>query len=183
MTMKERWLNMNPLLRTPRVVHLFRLRCPSDVARFVVAVVVRVAINGMSGRRRISDVLVKGRKVFAPFFANTDASAAIMPILRAPWIVATSPHTSPRSEDFRLGHSVSGPWFILLEKIYFPTSAGTRTSVVKRLTHHPSRLAALTNAKPIESPFISIVDDNFKFVGNSPITNGLPNQIFEVHGN
>jgi hypothetical protein len=182
MTTKERWLNMNPLLRTPRVVHLFRLGRPSDVSRFVVAIVV-YAINGMSGRRRISDVLVKGRKVFAPFFANAYASASIMPVLCVPWIVATSQHISPRSEDFRLGHSVSDSWLILTEKIYFPTSAGTRKSTVKRLTHHPSRLAALTNAEPIEPPFISIVDDNFKFVGNSPITNGLPSQIFEVHGN
>jgi hypothetical protein len=76
------------LASVPRLLASSR---PSDVARFVIAVVVD-AVNRMVPRRLVAKVLhhvsQKSREVMSPLRAQLDTPCAIAPILLIAWVVA-----------------------------------------------------------------------------------------------
>jgi hypothetical protein len=153
---------MNPLLlKLSPITSLFNRSCPSDVTRFVISVVV-YAVDGMSGRRWISDALVKGLKVFAPFFTNAYASASIIFVLLASWMVATQPHRLPSFINFRVGHSMSDHLFSHAKSQFMisitesrtanfldETTAGTAVALPKGRSANPLFISTFASAQPV----------------------------------
>lgn len=65
------------------IICLFKFCCPAHIARFVIAVIVRKAVNGMVRARALSDMVKERLKAIEPFGTNLDTSAAIPMEVRA----------------------------------------------------------------------------------------------------
>lgn len=155
------------LLKSPCISHLFRSGCPSNVARFVIAVIID-AIYGVFWGWWISNVFVKSRKVSAPFFANGNASPSIIFETFVLWIVASALHSTPCSKNWgacfpmdQMSLTKNGIGVIQkLSAIFFSkTSAGNGVSCFEISNVNPSAIPAFTYAKPIAL---------FRMVGSFP---------------
>lgn len=73
----------------PAIHRLFSRGRPADIARFIVAVVVRPSVQGMQWAGSSSDVSYEGHVIVAPCSADANASATVVGIrLRARQIAA-----------------------------------------------------------------------------------------------
>jgi hypothetical protein len=163
---------------SPLIVSLFKTSCPSDVARFVVSVIIN-AINGMPGRRRISDLLIKSCKVFAPFFTDGNASTSVVCIIGSVWIIASVLHSGPSSINFGIcrGLSMNIMSFsssrhrlfkpALSSNICVETSARSRVPTLQISSSNPAIAPALTGAKPITNCFSGLFPSRLELVGRS----------------
>lgn len=117
------------LTREARVVDLFGSRGPSNIVRFVVAVVVDV-IQCQVRRWLGSDVLIKGDKTIAPSVTYLNTSAAVVSVGVAVWIVATLDDRAPQL----VLNAFAQPVFPML--LLIPASAGRGCSDAKAPYKH-----------------------------------------------
>jgi len=169
------------LLKSPSILHLFGPGCPTDIPRFVISVIIN-SVYGMSERRRISDVLVKGRKIFAPFFANGNASAAIGCVMGRVWIITSPLHSRPSSIDLRICRVLSMNIMsfsssrdclfkpALASNICVETSARFRVPPPQIFSNNPAIVPALTGAKPVTNYLSGLFPSRLELVGDGQPT-------------
>ena len=81
-------------------------RSPSDIAGFVVAIWVRIAIHGERGRRALADVGKKVFKAIQPALANLNSSPTIILVFFILRISASLNHRRPHAVLWRASHTV-----------------------------------------------------------------------------
>lgn len=70
-------------------VVLLLLKCgPAAIVRFVIASLVRIAVQGVSSRRALTHVSQERDKASAPFFAHRDTRSTINGVMSMCWIKA-----------------------------------------------------------------------------------------------
>ncbi len=138
-------------LPVPPIVALLNTSRPAAIARLVVAVIIRVAINRVSSRRDRSHIGEEIGKGVHPAIANGNTPSAVVLPMAMTGIGAALFHASP-SIVFRrsLGpprpisvNRVQGDRFFNLE-----TAATLDSSAVKMITSDFTNVAALAAAKP-----------------------------------
>lgn len=90
----------------PSVATLLCCRCPSHVARLVVAVIVGVTINGMLWAWSRPDVGQERRKIVSPLVADRNAAPSVVSIAGESLIEASVKHALPSTEFRRLRATV-----------------------------------------------------------------------------
>jgi hypothetical protein len=87
-----------------RILSLFLPRCPTTIAEFIVAVIV-LAVDRMGGGWEGAHI---GIEVFEllPAFANPNAAATIIFILRGGWIPTARKHIAPNFIDRSLAQAM-----------------------------------------------------------------------------
>ena len=151
---------MNLILR-PLVTSLYTSSRPTDVSWFVVAVVIH-SINRMMRRGRISDVVVKCRKIVFPFITDLYPPAAVETVIMSFRIITARFHTCPCPINlglvFRLTMSKASflarflkcTWIrtTFSRKFGGKTSARFRMSSTKIACHYPTALSTSAYTEP-----------------------------------
>lgn len=139
---------------------LLNMRCPTNIAWFVVSIAV-YAIYGMLLGRWISDVCVKGQEVFAPFFTDGNASTPVICVTDRVGIIASPLHSGPSSVDLRIcrvlsmnimrsltsRHCLFKP--AISSNICVETSTRFRMPPLQIFSNNPAITPALTRTKPV----------------------------------
>jgi len=169
---------MRLLLKSPSISHLFRSSCPSNVATFIIPVVIN-SINRMKRRWRITNILVKRWKIVAPFFANRYAASAVIFELFRLWIVASGFYRTPCSKNFGTCFSMDemsltkngiGVVQKLSAILFSKTSTGDSVSCSKISSVNPSTVPAFTYAKPITLFRMTRSFPTLKLIGDGQAT-------------
>lgn len=124
---------------------------PTNIARFVVAVIVGIAVDGMTLSRAGAHVCQKCWKGSAPTGANPNASTAVsleIPNLR---VIAARQHSAPRNILASTRSAVGASMFFRYARcrIHFGTSATFRLSSFQRSRGSGDLLSAVASTQPI----------------------------------
>ncbi len=76
------------------IVELHLRRRPSDIARFVISIVID-SIKRVLRRRSPPNIGQKCRVAVAPFLADCDPTASVVPVIRDGLVIATRAHSRP----------------------------------------------------------------------------------------
>ena len=90
----------------PSVRSLLLEGCPSAIARLIVSVVIRIAVDRVLRGGPRTDVLQKVFKAVKPAGADGDSTTAVVFEVCIAFIQATRPHRFPCCVNFRPGESV-----------------------------------------------------------------------------
>jgi hypothetical protein len=154
---------------SPKVVGLFNWRCPSDVSRFISAVIV-YTINGFP-RGRFAHVFKERFKTVQPLIANLYAASAPKVISSALRVVAAIFHGCPCRVGSAFPKSVCtkliGNLFIV------KTSTGSGSAAAEFVCSHKSSFPAVTYALPASHWATVSVGSTFSSAMNNQTTKSL----------
>jgi hypothetical protein len=148
------------------VIRLLFGRGPSNVARFVVSVIVGIPVDGVVRRRRVSDVMVKSEKVVFPFVTHDDASPSVVAVSSSIDPIAAVFDRAPDFVDGSSHHVVLDPTYAFGPKFpefcvsrsgkHFFVQTAARKGVVSRQIsgHDPKLVSALAPAFPVDASLI-----------------------------
>ena len=128
-----------------RIVVLFCACRPAAIARFVVAVVVRVAINGMRFGWARTHVSIESREVLAPCSTNCDTPRSVLLKRVAGRIVTASFHGLPNPVLRRLRFIVRP---CRRRQLTRQTSTASRSASAQRRPCYDGRVSAVASAYP-----------------------------------
>jgi len=157
----------------PSVSSLLSRRCPSTVARFIIAVHI-ISINAVLRRGRFSHVGKKRLKAVSPSIANFNSPPAVVFPFFGRWVAASSFHVRPRPISFCPSHSMlfSGPRF-------FITQASARQCIARLESISPKSFFGSTVAPAI--PARSRPCRSCEGYNRKP-SKLLPRQVFDTLG-
>lgn len=141
------------LMRVPSraaIPNLLLSGSPSNIAGFIVPVVVRKAVNGMLRRGARANVRQKGREVVTPFVAHRNTATTIVCVLVVFGVEATALHMLPYAPFRRETHAVRA--FNLSKELSPPAPATASEPTSQALAQYRAVLAAFTTALPPRLP-------------------------------
>jgi len=119
---------------------------PAAVPRFVVPIIVRVAVDGVVGRRLTPHVRQEVLEGVNPSFAHGDAASTVDPVSVVVGVLAAVEHQSPRGEFSALLSALGVPMGSVRFALSLTpvASTGKDLSSLQPILHHVERHATLT---------------------------------------
>lgn len=158
------------------VAHLLNIRCPADVVRLVIPVVI-TPIKGIVRRRPISNSLDEFHRI-VPIFKNSNSSLSIMPKRVIFFVVTAVHHLLPDFVSGVLRHAMRRR--ALDSHIDLATTAALSVPADKMTRCVDASIAAVALTKPLRSRIIFLVRRAlYRHESTKTLTNEVSN--FSAH--